>query len=66
MAKAGYDPRAALEFWKRMEASGDREPVEFLSSHPSHGTREAQLAQWTPEAQSYFARTTPVSVMPLQ
>lgn len=65
MAKAGYDPRNALDFWKRMEASGGRESAEFLSTHPSHGTRETQIAQWLPEAETYFARTTPAPVTPV-
>jgi predicted Zn-dependent protease len=56
MARAGYDPREALTFWKRMEkASGaGGQPPEFLSTHPSHGTREQQIEAWLPEAQRYY------------
>ncbi len=56
MAKAGYDPRAALELWRRMaEASrGSGEPPEFLSTHPSHGTRSGQIEHWMPEALQYY------------
>jgi metalloendopeptidase OMA1, mitochondrial len=54
MARAGYDPREALAFWKRMEkASGGSQP-EFLSTHPSHGTREEQIQAWLPEALRYY------------
>lgn len=51
MAFAGYDPNAAVDFWKRMErmASG-REPPEILSDHPSHETRIQQLREWAPRA----------------
>jgi len=51
MAKAGYDPRSAPEFWKRMSASSKGEkPPEFLSTHPSDETRIKQLEGWMPEA----------------
>ena len=40
MAAAGYDPRESIEFWKRMSAAtGGGSSSEFLSTHPSHGTR---------------------------
>jgi len=66
MAKAGYDPRSAIEFWRRMER-GDKggASVEFLSTHPSHGTREAQLATWMPEALGYYALAPKADVEPL-
>jgi predicted Zn-dependent protease len=56
MAKAGYDPRAAVSFWQRMEqaARGRRSPPEFLSTHPSHGARIKQIEQWIPEALQYY------------
>src|ERR1051326_8227204 len=42
-AQAGYDPHEAVHVWERMEASGGQQPSEFLSTHPSHGTRIKQL-----------------------
>jgi len=54
MAQAGYDPRGALAFWQRMERAGGENPPEFLSTHPSHGTREQQIQAWLPEALRYF------------
>jgi len=41
MAKAGFDPRAALTLWKNMSAamSGKGKPPEFLSDHPSDDAR---------------------------
>ena len=50
MAQAGYDPREAVDFWERMERSGGGGAPEFLSTHPSHGTRVKQLREWIPEA----------------
>ncbi len=55
MAKAGYDPRAAVAFWERMEShAGGQKPPEFLSTHPSDKTRIAQIKAWLPEAMQYY------------
>jgi predicted Zn-dependent protease len=44
MKKAGYDPRAAIDFWKRMSAhAGGKSSPEFLSTHPSDETRIANI-----------------------
>ena len=50
MAKAGYDPRQSIEFWKRMEQAKDGAPPEFLSTHPSDETRIKRIEGWMPEA----------------
>jgi predicted Zn-dependent protease len=58
MAKAGYDPRQAIQFWERMERkTGGQAPPEWLSTHPSHGSRIEQLEGWMPEALSYYEPT---------
>ena len=49
-AKAGYDPRAALGFWERMEAQKNGAPPEFLSTHPSGSTRIRKLNELMPKA----------------
>jgi len=56
MAIAGYDPREAPKFWERMAAnsSGGNAPPEFLSTHPSHDTRIADLNKWMAEALPYY------------
>jgi predicted Zn-dependent protease len=50
MARAGYDPRESIRFWQRMENAGGAQPPEFLSDHPSHGTRIQQLEAEMPKA----------------
>jgi predicted Zn-dependent protease len=52
LARAGYDPRAAVGFWERMQRASDGrgQPPEFASTHPSHGTRIAQLQRAMPRA----------------
>ena len=56
MAMAGYDPQQAIPFWQRMEAQGGAAPPEFLSTHPSAGTRVADLKKHMPEALKYYKR----------
>lgn len=53
-ADAGYDPHEALHVWERMEQMNQRQPPEFLATHPSHGTRIAQIEQWMPEAMGHY------------
>jgi predicted Zn-dependent protease len=58
MAKAGYDPHAALELWKRMaEAAKGQRPSQWLSTHPSEETRIEQIQAWLPEALTYYRPT---------
>jgi metalloendopeptidase OMA1, mitochondrial len=57
MARAGYDPRESIHFWQRMENTGGAQPPEFLSSHPSHGTRIQQLEAEMPKALEEYDRS---------
>lgn len=50
MAQAGYDPQAALSFWRKMGQSDTPQPPEFASTHPAAGNRIAQLEQMMPDA----------------
>ncbi len=43
MARAGYDPRAAVNVWKKMQRASKGAPAEFMSTHPSHSTRISNL-----------------------
>jgi len=57
MGRAGYDPRESIRFWQRMENVGGPQPPEFLSSHPSHGTRIQQLEAEMPRALEEYNRS---------
>jgi predicted Zn-dependent protease len=55
MAMAGYQPREAVAFWKRMQrASKGREPPEFASDHPSDAHRIERIQKWLPEAERAY------------
>ncbi len=51
MAKAGFDPVQSVDLWKNMAEASGGQPPEFLSTHPSHGTRIETLQNRIPEAQ---------------
>jgi predicted Zn-dependent protease len=54
-AMAGYNPKEAIPFWKRMAAASQgNAPPEFLSSHPADANRIAQLEKFMPEALKYY------------
>ena len=51
MARAGYDPREALAFWRRMmETKNGQQPAELMSTHPADSTRISQLENLMPGA----------------
>ncbi len=43
MANAGYNPREAVTFWRKMEQGGGARPPEFLSTHPDPARRIQRL-----------------------
>ncbi len=57
MARAGYDPEAAVAFWQRFgehnRQQGGGTP-EFLRTHPLDTVRVQQLQQWMPEAKANY------------
>jgi predicted Zn-dependent protease len=58
-ADAGYDPRESVGLWERMAQLSSGGQAEFLSTHPSHGTRIDQLKAWMPEAMGIYQKRTP-------
>ncbi len=57
MAMAGYDPNAAVSFWKRMAAGkAGQAPPEFLSTHPSDQRRINDIKKALPEALKYYKK----------
>jgi predicted Zn-dependent protease len=56
MARAGFDPRESISFWQRMERVGGQQPPEFMSTHPSHGTRISRLKELLPRAMEEYQK----------
>lgn len=56
MAKAGYDPRAAIGLWQRMNEESKSRIPEFLSTHPAPASRIADIRARIPEAMEYYKK----------
>ncbi len=57
MAKAGYDPRIAPEFWKRSEevfGSTSSSAGAFFSTHPAESDRQKALEEALPYAMKFY------------
>jgi len=52
-ARAGFDPRAAVTLWEKMQKESKSQPPQFLSTHPSHASRISDL-------KGYSARVMPL------
>lgn len=57
-ARAGYDPRAAVSLWRKMQASGGGGGPEWLSTHPDSGNRIQALECAIPRVMSEYRRAT--------
>ncbi len=57
-ARAGYDPRAAVSLWQKMAQANQRGNLEFLSTHPSGGSRIAILEQNIPKVAGLYQRAS--------
>lgn len=54
MARAGFDPNAAVRLWELFEAQGGEHPPEFLSTHPSPGNRAERLRKLVGEVMPVY------------
>jgi predicted Zn-dependent protease len=45
MARAGFDPRQSIRLWENMSQVNRKQPLEFLSTHPSHESRIEELSK---------------------
>jgi predicted Zn-dependent protease len=57
MARAGFDPNAAIGFWERFQAHNrgrGADAPEFLSTHPLDDARIAQIRRFLPQAMAEY------------
>jgi predicted Zn-dependent protease len=55
-ARAGFDPRAGILVWQKMAAVAKGQPPQWLSSHPSHGTRVSEITRNLDRTMPLYAR----------
>lgn len=56
MAKAGYDPQAAVDFWKKFDTGNSSKLDELLSTHPCDATRVENLSKRLGEAKALYSK----------
>jgi len=56
MARAGYDPNAAVSVWKKMMSANQGGPPQFLSTHPSAQTRIQDLQKEIPKVEPLYQK----------
>jgi predicted Zn-dependent protease len=54
MASAGFDPREAIDLWRNMERASGSGGIEFLSTHPSSGSRVRELQPRMGRAMAFY------------
>jgi predicted Zn-dependent protease len=57
-ARAGYDPRAAISLWQKMQGMGGGQPPKFLSTHPSHEDRIKDLQEYSAKVLPLYQQAT--------
>jgi predicted Zn-dependent protease len=54
-ARAGYNPQAAISLWQKMEKLGGSQPPKWLSTHPPHADRIADLQKQIQKVMPLYA-----------
>ncbi len=57
MARAGYNPQAAISLWQKMQRASQGEPPQFLSTHPTSSARIAQLQALLPKVTPLYQQS---------
>ncbi len=65
VARAGYDPRAGIALWKKMEALNKGAPPQWLSSHPAGKNRITQMQKHLPDVMPLYAKARGVDIRKL-
>lgn len=57
MARAGYNPEAAVTFWQKMKDQSSTSMPEFFSTHPADDTRIANIKAQLPQVMPIYQET---------
>jgi Zn-dependent protease with chaperone function len=55
-ARAGFDPRAAISLWRKMQAANKGAPPEWFSTHPASSTRIEDISRNLPRVLPLYAK----------
>lgn len=55
-ARAGYNPAAAVTLWQKMMRASQGAPPEFLSTHPTSGSRVQDIERTLPRVEALYRR----------
>jgi predicted Zn-dependent protease len=57
-ARAGYDPRAGVTLWRKMQAANKGAPPQWLSTHPASDTRIKEIEKHLPDVMPLYYRAS--------
>ena len=55
-ARAGYDPEAGVRLWQKMQQASKGAPPQWMSTHPSSGTRINEIRDKLPKVLPLYAQ----------
>jgi predicted Zn-dependent protease len=55
-ARAGYDPRAGITLWQKMQKASGGAPPQWMSTHPASDTRIKEIERHLPEVMPLYER----------
>jgi predicted Zn-dependent protease len=53
-ARAGYNPRAGVTLWQKMQAANKGAPPQWMSTHPSGKTRIKDIEERLPKVEPEY------------
>lgn len=65
VARAGYDPRAGIALWRKMQSLNKSAPPQWLSTHPAGNTRIKQMTQHMDSVLPLYAKAKGTTVAKL-